>query len=76
MKRFEVGSTYSMKSICDHNCVWFVKILKRSKCYLTVKISGTIQPVRCRIKHYISGEYIYPLGRYSMAPMLKSERKI
>jgi hypothetical protein len=30
MVRFNVGGSYSMKSICDHRCVWTVKITGRS----------------------------------------------
>ena len=30
MKKFEIGKTYSMRSICDHDCVWTYTVTART----------------------------------------------
>ena len=74
MKKFEIGKEYSMKSICDHNCVWTFKVINRTA--TTVKITDGKETKTCRINakvsEYSGTESIYPLGRYSMAPILRA----
>lgn len=72
MKKFEIGQTYTMRSICDHNCVWSYTITKRTA--QTITITDGKETKTCRISKAISqyrnAETIYPLGQYSMAPSL------
>lgn len=72
MKRFEIGSIYSMKSICDSNCVWRYIVTARTA--QTVTLSDGKETVKCRISkkasEYLNAETVYPLGQYSMAPSL------
>ena len=72
MKTFEVGQTYTMSSICDHNCVWTYTVTKRTA--QTVTITDGKEIKTCRISKLYSqhrnAETIFPLGQYSMAPML------
>lgn len=66
MKQFEAGKTYTIRSICDHDCVISVTIEKRTAKTVTVK-GKTF-----RIAEYDGAEYIKPWGSYSMAPMIRA----
>ncbi len=75
MKKFEIGKEYSMSSVCDHNCVWTYTVTGRTA--QTIEISDGTKIQKCRInkKHseYSGCEVVFPLGRYSMAPILRAE---
>ena len=67
MKKFEIGKTYSMRSICDHDCVWTYTVTARTAKTITISDGEKVQ--KCRIIKAAS-EYrnaVYPLGQYSMA---------
>ena len=71
MKQFEIGKEYSMRSACDHNCVWTYKVIARTA--KTITITNGKQTMKCRVSkssEYFGAETIYPLGQYSMAPSL------
>ena len=74
MKKFEIGKTYSMRSCCDHECVWTYTVIGRTAC--TVKITDGRETKTCRINKQVSeirkSESIFPLGSYSMAPILSA----
>lgn len=75
MKTFEVGGLYSMRSACDHNCVWSYIVAARTACTVTLD-DGRGHRFTCRISKRASemrgAETVFPLGRYSMAPMLSA----
>lgn len=72
MKKFEVGKEYSMRSVCDHNCVWTYKVVARTAQTITITDGESVH--KCRVCKQVSewrnAETIHPLGRYSMAPSL------
>ena len=72
MKKFEIGKEYSMKSICDHECVWTYTVIARTA--QTITISDGTEIKKCRVikkvSEYRNAETIFPLGQYSMAPSL------
>lgn len=74
MKKFEVGKEYSMRSACDHDCVWTYTVIDRTD--KTVKITDGKETKVCKINAKVSEgsgtESIFPLGRYSMAPVLRA----
>lgn len=74
MKKFEIGKTYSMRSICDHNCVWSYKVTARTAKTVTLHDGDKI--IKCRIisdlSEYRGAESVYPLGKYSMCPILSA----
>lgn len=74
MKKFEVGKTYSMRSVCDHNCVWQYVVMSRTPATVTL-YNGNIF-IKCRINkeysEYRNAETVFPLGRYSMQPILSA----
>jgi len=72
MKSFEIGKTYSTRSICDHNCIFSFTILARTA--KTVKIEVHGKEVTRRIRPGYNGfEAFDPFGRYSMSPVITAE---
>ena len=76
MKKFEIGTSYSMRSICDHNCIWTYTVTARTA--QTITLSDGKETIKCRINKQISewnkAETVHPLGRYSMAPSLTADK--
>lgn len=72
MKKFEIGNTYSMRSACDHECVWTYTVTERTA--QTITISDGKVSKKCRISkdvsEYRNAETVYPFGKYSMCPSL------
>ena len=75
MKRFEVGNEYSMRSACDHNCVWTYTVIDRTEHTITITDGDKIQKCRIskRTSEYRDAETVLPLCRYSMCPMLSAD---
>lgn len=75
MLKFEVGKTYEMRSPCMQDCVWTYTITRRTA--QTVTITDGEQTKTCRISkqtsEYRQAESIYPLGQYSMCPILSAD---
>lgn len=75
MKKFEIGNTYSMRSACDHECVWTYTVTERTA--QTITISDGKVSKKCRISkdvsEYRNAETVCPLGKYSMCPMLSAD---
>lgn len=76
MKQFEVGKTYSMRSVCNSNCIWSYEVIARTACTVTLKNEdGEIK--KCRISkkasEYANAETVLPEGNYSMCPMLRAD---
>ena len=76
MKKFEIGQTYSMRSIGNQDCVWSYTVTARTA--QTITITDGKETKRCRISkltsEYRNAESIYPLGQYSMAPILSADK--
>ena len=75
MKKFEIGKSYSTRSICNHECVWTYKVLKRTACTVTMEKNGEVFTSRIskKVSEHFGVETIYPEGRYSMCPVLTAE---
>ena len=65
--QFEVGKTYTCKSICNSDCVWEHTITRRAE------KSVWIGSKRFGVHVYDNSEAIYPEGKYSMCPVLRAE---
>lgn len=73
MKKFEIGKTYTMRSICNHKCVWSYTIIDRTAATITAEDDkGNVKKYRIskKFSEYRNAETVLPLGNYSMAPML------
>lgn len=74
MRKFEVGKQYSMRSICDSNCIWSYTVTARTAQTITVTDGNKTLKLRVikKTSEYRNAETVYPLGQYSMAPMLSA----
>lgn len=67
MSKFQKGSTYTGRSICDHNCKFSLTVARR-----TAKTITTTAGKRLGIKIREGVEFVMPEGNYSMAPTIKA----
>ena len=67
MKKFEVGKTYTTRSIGDHGCIIAVTVARR-----TAKTITDINGKRLGVFEYDGQECVMPWGRYSMAPTIRA----
>jgi hypothetical protein len=72
-KCFEVGKTYSTRSICDSDCIFSFEILGRTAKTITFKSMGAIKTKGIKIHEAV--ETCLPQGRHSMAPMIRADRE-
>lgn len=77
MKTFEIGKNYSMRSACDYNCIWTYTVIARTA--QTITLSDGKETKKCRISkqysEYNKAETVFPLGSYSMCPILTAEKE-
>lgn len=73
MKKFEIGKEYFDTSACNHECVFTIKIVKRTDKTVTFERNGKTR--RAKLFSDERGEYIIP-DRYSMAPVFRAEREV
>lgn len=72
MKAFESGKSYFCRSACDHNCIWTYTVVRRTEKSIWINDGEKVK--RCAVKQHDDSEYVFPLGRYSMAPVLTAEK--
>jgi len=76
MKRFKIGQTYQTRFICDSNTQINCEVTHRTAKRVTFELvggSGGIQvPHTVKIHTDDEGEFFFPLGRYSMAPIIRA----
>lgn len=77
IKKFKVGETYSCNSVCDSECIWAFKVIKRTPKTIQIEdMHGYEETVIKIINIYDNTETVRPLGRYSMAPILRASKKM
>ena len=74
MTKFEVGKTHATCSICNSDCWFSYKVIKRTKCTVTLFDESYGIEKRRKIQEYNGSEFVYPEGKYSMCPTLNAER--
>ncbi len=76
MKKFEVGRSYIMRSICDSDFTLVYTVIARTA--QTITITDGKKDSKCRIlkneSAWCNAETALPFGRYSMAPVLSADR--
>jgi hypothetical protein len=72
-KCFEVGKTYSTRSICNSDCIFSFTILGRTAKTITFKSMGAIKTKGIKIHEAV--ETCMPQGRHSIAPMIRADRE-
>lgn len=70
---FEVGQTYSTRSICDYDCIFSFKVIARTAKQVTIE-SNTWGVKKRGIKIYDGVETCSPLGTYSMSPTIRADK--
>lgn len=74
MKQFEIGKTYYVRSICDHDCIFNFKVVARTAKTITVDYHGKLMKCRIieRLTQWNNAETVKPFGTYSMAPSISA----
>lgn len=61
------------RSLCDSDCIYTAIVIDRTDKTVLIEMDG--KDKRCKIHLDRDGvEFIYPLGRYSMAPTFRAEQ--
>lgn len=76
IKKFEVGKHYSCRSACNQDCVWtFVIVARTEKTIVLQDRNGAHKT--CRVNQKMAERFgyesVFPLGRYSMCPVLSAD---
>ena len=66
----QAGQTLNARSVCDYNCIFSVEVIERKGSFVTVKAQGNVS--RKKVMTDDRGEYVYALGKYSMAPIFRA----
>ncbi len=72
--KFLKGKTYQTRFINDHNSTLDVHVEARTEKTITANFDGDVK--RLRVTQIDGIEVVYPLGKYSMAPILRANRSI
>lgn len=79
MLKFEIGKTYSTTSICNSDCVFSYKVVKRTTATVTmINKFGEQKTYRInkKVSEYRKAESIFPEGNYSMCPVLSADKEV
>jgi hypothetical protein len=68
--RFEVGKSYSCRSLCDYNCVFSFDVVSRTEGTVTLRYGGEVTRRKIRVRNGV--ESCSPFGSYSMSPTLNA----
>lgn len=71
--KFEIGKKYATRSICNHDCIFEVEVLKRTAKTVTICEYGH-EVKRVKVHVDTDGrEFIFPHGQYSMAAVIRAD---
>lgn len=71
MKKFEIGKTYTCRSVCDHNTVFEYTVITRTPKTMTLRDRHGIESRRGIKPSYCgTAESCKPEGTYSMCPVI------
>lgn len=73
MFTFEIDHKYYDTSVCNHNCVFTIEIVKRTAKTVIFLRDGKERRTKLFCDEH--GEYIIP-DRYSMAPVFRAEDEV
>lgn len=73
IKKFKAGKTYSCRSICDHDCIFEFKVVRRSAKSIWITNSMLEGVCRRSISIYDNQEIVHPYGKYSMSPTIRGD---
>jgi hypothetical protein len=64
------GQTLKARSVCDWDCIFSVEVIERKGSFVTLKAQGNVS--RKKVMTDDQGEYVFALGKYSMAPIFRA----
>lgn len=70
---FEVGKTYSTRSMCDYDTIYKWKVEARTPHFLTISGSNIRGTKKVGVRVYAGAERTSPLGSYSMCPVINAK---
>ena len=73
VKKFETEKSYYARSICDHDCIFIIEVVKRTAKTVTYMYQGKERRSNIKLDEH-GNEYIKP-DNYSMAPVFRAERQ-
>lgn len=74
-RTFQVGHTYIARSVGDWDCVWRFTVVRRTAKFVTLRDADTHDEMRVGVRVDDDGEWTFPFGTYSMAPILRARRE-
>ena len=74
MTKFETGKTYTFTFIGDSDSCVPCKVISRTEKTVTIQVRND-EPVRKKIHVWDDCEQCYPMGQYSMNPILGADRE-
>lgn len=72
--QFKVGETVACRSIGDYDCIFKFEVVKRTNKFVTLLYYGEEKRVGIKVRD--GREYCFPLGTYSMAPIVYASVEI
>ena len=72
---FEVGKTYSCRSVCDYDTIFSFEVVKRTAKFVTLR-SSTWGEQRRGVYYWQGVERCQPLGNYSMSPIICADEEV
>ena len=70
MKTITTGTTLKGRSICDSDSIFSAQVIERKGAFAKIKFQGNEK--RVKIHNDGDSEFVFPDGRYSMAPVLRA----
>lgn len=69
MSKFEAGKTYTTRLITDADSAVGITVAKRTEKTITTQAGKVL---RVKVCPYTQAEKVFPLGRYSMCPVISA----
>ena len=70
---FQVGTSYSTRSACDFDCEFTWTVIGRKGQMLTLE-NRRGEVSRRKVGSSPDGDWCYPDGKFSMAPVIRADR--
>ena len=71
LNTFKIGDTVAARSVGDYNAIWNWTVTDRTAKFITL-IDRDGKTTRVGVKTDAQGEWALPLGKFSMAPVIRA----
>lgn len=72
--KFQAGTTYVMSWIGDSEMKTLYTVVRRTEKTIWIKDVRTDEVIQCRVSVSDTEETVYPMGKYSMSPVLRASK--